>query len=89
MESGGHFEIERLDATFGAVVTGLRLAQLDDAAFEALHATWLEHAGQSTLDVLETALVLAHNRVHVLLGGHDQIELVGVAHPISGPGSDR
>lgn len=32
------------DTTFGAVVTGLRLADLDDAAFAALHAAWLAHA---------------------------------------------
>lgn len=38
------FAVEPLDATFGAVVTGLRLAQLDDASFARLHETWLEHA---------------------------------------------
>jgi alpha-ketoglutarate-dependent taurine dioxygenase len=32
------------DATFGAVVTGLRLTDLGDEAFAALYATWLEHA---------------------------------------------
>lgn len=31
-------------ATFGATVTGLRLADLDDAGFAALHAAWLQHA---------------------------------------------
>ncbi len=31
-------------ATFGATVTGLRLAELDDAGFAALHAAWLQHA---------------------------------------------
>ncbi|MFO1080989.1 MAG: TauD/TfdA family dioxygenase [Reyranellaceae bacterium] len=38
------FDIERLDATFGAMVTGLRLAEIDDATFGALYDTWLEHA---------------------------------------------
>ncbi len=38
------FRVEPLDASFGAVVTGLRLADLDEAAWRALHATWLEHA---------------------------------------------
>jgi alpha-ketoglutarate-dependent taurine dioxygenase len=38
------FEIEPLDASFGAVVTGLKLASLDDDAWRALHAAWLEHA---------------------------------------------
>lgn len=32
------------DATFGATVTGLRLATLDDAGFAHLHAAWLQHA---------------------------------------------
>ncbi|NJN50933.1 MAG: TauD/TfdA family dioxygenase [Gammaproteobacteria bacterium] len=38
------FHVQPLEATFGAVVTGLRLAQLDDAQFAALYDTWLEYA---------------------------------------------
>ena len=38
------FDIEPLDATFGAVVTGVELRSIGEAAFEALHETWLEHA---------------------------------------------
>ena len=38
------FEIEPLDATFGAVIRGVQLAGIDDATWEALHATWLEYA---------------------------------------------
>jgi alpha-ketoglutarate-dependent taurine dioxygenase len=38
------FKVEPLDATFGAVITGLRLAKIDDADWTALHAAWLEHA---------------------------------------------
>ena len=38
------FEVEPLDATFGAVVTGVELRTIDSAAFEALHEVWLEHA---------------------------------------------
>ena len=38
------FDIEPLDATFGAVVTGLKLAALDDAAWHELYATWLKYA---------------------------------------------
>ena len=38
------FSVEPLDASFGAVVTGLRLADLDDEAFAELYAAWLEHA---------------------------------------------
>jgi alpha-ketoglutarate-dependent taurine dioxygenase len=38
------FDIEPLDATFGAVVTGLKLAALDDAAWHELYAAWLEYA---------------------------------------------
>jgi alpha-ketoglutarate-dependent taurine dioxygenase len=39
------FDVTRLpQATFGAVVTNLRLTELDDGAFAALYETWLEHA---------------------------------------------
>lgn len=38
------FDIEPLDATFGALVTGLKLATLDDATWQELYASWLEHA---------------------------------------------
>lgn len=39
-----HFNVEPLDATFGAVVTGLKLSELDDHTFAALYETWLEYA---------------------------------------------
>jgi alpha-ketoglutarate-dependent taurine dioxygenase len=38
------FAIEPLPATFGAVVTGLRLTELDAADFQALYETWLDYA---------------------------------------------
>jgi len=38
------FRVEPLDASFGAIVTDLDLAQLDTAAFRTLHSTWLEYA---------------------------------------------
>lgn len=38
------FDIEPLDATFGAVVTGTKLAALDDSTWHDLHAAWLEYA---------------------------------------------
>ncbi len=38
------FDIEPLDATFGAVVTGVKLVDLDDTRWRELHAAWLEHA---------------------------------------------
>jgi len=38
------FEIEPLPASFGAVVTGVRLAELDEARFAALYAAWLDYA---------------------------------------------
>ncbi|NIP14884.1 MAG: TauD/TfdA family dioxygenase [Pseudomonadales bacterium] len=38
------FDVEPLDATFGAVVTGLRLTDLDDEAFAELYQTWLDYA---------------------------------------------
>jgi alpha-ketoglutarate-dependent taurine dioxygenase len=38
------FDIHPLDASFGAVVTGLRVAEIDDATFAALYDAWLDHA---------------------------------------------
>src|SRR4051794_37717803 len=42
--SAATMTVEPLDATFGAIVTGVRLAELSDDAFAQLHALWLEHA---------------------------------------------
>ncbi len=44
MPSGNSFEVAPLDSSFGATVTGLQLAQIDDATFAKLYATWLEYA---------------------------------------------
>ena len=38
------FDIQPLDATFGAIATGVKLAALDDATWHDLHAAWLEYA---------------------------------------------
>ena len=37
-------EIRPIDASFGAVLTGVKLTQLDDATWRKLYATWLEYA---------------------------------------------
>jgi alpha-ketoglutarate-dependent taurine dioxygenase len=37
-------EVEPLDATFGAIVRGIQIAELDDETWGELHATWLEYA---------------------------------------------
>jgi alpha-ketoglutarate-dependent taurine dioxygenase len=37
-------EIELLDATFGAIVREVDLAELDDETWTELHAAWLDHA---------------------------------------------
>lgn len=44
MGVGTTFKIEPVDATFGAVVTGVRLAELDEAGMAALYEAWLEYA---------------------------------------------
>jgi alpha-ketoglutarate-dependent taurine dioxygenase len=38
------FEVAPLDASFGAQVIGLKLAEISDAAFEDLYRTWLDYA---------------------------------------------
>jgi len=44
MTSAATPTVEPLDATFGAVVTGVRLADIDGAGFARVHQLWLEHA---------------------------------------------
>jgi alpha-ketoglutarate-dependent taurine dioxygenase len=44
MTTAQSFTVEPLDATFGASITGLRLADLDDETFDALYALWLVYA---------------------------------------------
>ncbi len=38
------FEVKPLDATFGAVVSGVKLTDLDDATWDELYRTWLKYA---------------------------------------------
>ena len=38
------FDIEPLDATFGAVVRGIKVAEIDEATFRALYDAWLKYA---------------------------------------------
>ena len=39
-----NFSVEPLDASFGALVTGLELARIDEATFARLYDVWLEYA---------------------------------------------
>jgi alpha-ketoglutarate-dependent taurine dioxygenase len=38
------FDIEPLDATFGAVVRGIKVAEIDEPTFRELYDTWLQYA---------------------------------------------
>ncbi|TDJ25029.1 MAG: TauD/TfdA family dioxygenase [Gammaproteobacteria bacterium] len=42
--TGTAFDVEPLDASFGAIVTGLELARMDEEVFGKLYNTWLEYA---------------------------------------------
>ncbi|MBT3534062.1 MAG: TauD/TfdA family dioxygenase, partial [Rhodospirillaceae bacterium] len=44
MTAAKPFSVAPIDATFGAVITGLELANLSEPAFAALYETWLEYA---------------------------------------------
>jgi alpha-ketoglutarate-dependent taurine dioxygenase len=44
MTLGTTSHVKPLEATFGAVVTGLKLAELDDNAFARLYESWLQYA---------------------------------------------
>ena len=37
-------DIEPIDATFGAVVRGIKVAEVDDETFRALRDAWLKYA---------------------------------------------
>lgn len=39
-----HFSIKPLQKSFGAVITNIRLADINDDIFSAIYAAWLEHA---------------------------------------------
>ncbi|MGB1884950.1 MAG: TauD/TfdA dioxygenase family protein, partial [Gammaproteobacteria bacterium] len=39
-----HFELEPLDASFGARIHGLKVAEIGDDAFSELYDAWLEYA---------------------------------------------
>ncbi len=38
------FQVAPVDPSYGATVTDLRIAELDDAGFRALYDTWLKYA---------------------------------------------
>ena len=38
------FDVQPVDASFGAVISGIRLAELDEPTWRSLHDTWLEYA---------------------------------------------
>ena len=38
------FRVQPVDASFGAVVTGIKLPEIDQATWKALHDTWLKYA---------------------------------------------
>src|SRR6266550_2889888 len=38
------FDIKPLDATFGAIITNLKLATIDDVTWRELYAAWLKYA---------------------------------------------
>jgi alpha-ketoglutarate-dependent taurine dioxygenase len=44
MRAQSTFQVEPLDATFGAVVTDIELADLDETTFDSLSSAWLEYA---------------------------------------------
>ena len=39
-----NFAVQPIDATFGAVITGIKLSAIDDATLAELHQTWLDYA---------------------------------------------
>ena len=74
--------IEPVDATFGAVVTGVKLTDLDEATFDELHSAWLEHAllifrDQHLSSEEQIAFARRFSEIE-LLGGHEIVPLTNV-----------
>jgi alpha-ketoglutarate-dependent taurine dioxygenase len=82
MPAHAPFQIEPTGASFGATVTGLRIAELDDATFAALHRAWLEHAllifpGQHLRRDEQLAFARRFGGIE-RLGGHDIVAISNV-----------
>jgi len=78
-------KVEPLDATFGAVVTGVKLADLDDDAFAAVHAAWLEHGllifrEQHLTKDEQTALAMRFGEIELQTGPITNIDKEGRVH---------
>ena len=78
-------KVEPLDATFGAVVTGVALADLDDDLFAEVHDAWLEHAllifrGQHLTKDEQTALAMRFGDIELQTGPISNIDKDGRVH---------
>lgn len=76
------FHVEPIGASFGAMVTGLRLADLDEATTAALHDSWLTHAllifpGQHLSRDEQLAFARRWSSIE-RLGGHDIVAISNV-----------
>jgi alpha-ketoglutarate-dependent taurine dioxygenase len=86
------FEVQPLkDATFGAVVTGLRLADIDDATFAALYRAWLEHAllifpGQHLSGPQQIAFAKRFGELEFELAPISNVDKTGAVHAAEGDG---
>ncbi len=76
------FELEPLNATFGAVVTGIDLTDLSPDSWRALHTAWLEYAllifpGQELTDAQQIAFARRFGDIE-LIGGREIVALSNV-----------
>jgi len=83
------FTVEPLPATFGAVVTGLRVATLTAADFEALYATWLEFGllvlpGQHLTDAEQVAFARRFGPLEIEITPISNVRADGTVRPEEG-----
>ena len=76
-------QVERLDATLGAVVTGVRLAELDDHGWRAIEAAFHEHAilvfpGQHLSDDEQRAFARRFGELEVIVGEDGMTPIMNV-----------
>ncbi|HEC08768.1 MAG TPA: TauD/TfdA family dioxygenase [Acidimicrobiales bacterium] len=75
-------DLQPLNATFGAMVTGVDLAALDEDTWQAIHAAWLEYAllifpDQNLTDSEQIALARRFGDIE-LIGGREIVPLSNV-----------
>jgi alpha-ketoglutarate-dependent taurine dioxygenase len=92
MSANQPFQVKPIEtATFGAVVTGLRLAEIDEPTFAALYRTWLEYAllifpGQHLSQAEQVAFAKRFGPLEFEISPLSNVDKTGAVHADDGDG---